>query len=119
MLICDANVAPRHETSHTARGGFIQPSFCHWWPSRCEYGSLRSGAFDLAYVMNAPSNVDELRRVLRPGGVAVLAFTYGHHTPMYLDSAAAERFLRRAGFREIRSGRGGKGTYTLGRLPGE
>jgi ubiquinone/menaquinone biosynthesis C-methylase UbiE len=79
---------------------------------------LRSEAFDLAYVMNAPSNVDELRRVLRPGGVAVLAFTYGHRTPLYLDSGAAERFLRRAGFREIQSGRGGEGTYTLGRLPG-
>jgi SAM-dependent methyltransferase len=79
---------------------------------------LLAGVADLVYVMNAPANVDEMRRVLRPGGVAALAFTYGHHTPMYLPGAVVERALRGAGFVGIMSGVGGEGTYTIGRLPG-
>jgi ubiquinone/menaquinone biosynthesis C-methylase UbiE len=72
---------------------------------------------DLAFILNAPPNVTELRRVLRPGGVAVFAFTYGHHTPMYLDEETSIRALERGGFGDIQSGIGGEGSFILGRLP--
>jgi ubiquinone/menaquinone biosynthesis C-methylase UbiE len=78
---------------------------------------LRDHIADLAYVLNAPPTMSEIRRVLRPGGVVVFAFTYGHHTPMYLDDATARRALSRAGFVDIRRGDGGEGTYVIARLP--
>jgi ubiquinone/menaquinone biosynthesis C-methylase UbiE len=77
---------------------------------------LKDGSADLACVLNAPPNIAEIHRVLRPGGVVVLAFTYGHHTPMYLDEATCRRALARGGFPEIQSGQGGEGTYVLGRM---
>lgn len=71
---------------------------------------------DLAFVLNAPVNPPEMARVLKPGGVVVLAFTYSHHTPMYLDEPIARRALARAGFTSISSGTKGEGSWVAGVL---
>lgn len=79
---------------------------------------LQDSSVDLAYILNAPIFPEEMARVLRPGGDVVLAFTYGHHTPMYLDDATATRALRDAGFEGIETGQAGEGSWVLGHLPG-
>lgn len=79
---------------------------------------LQSATADLACILNAPLVPTEMARILRPGGVVVLAFTYGHHTPMYLDEATARDALGRAGFQELEAGQAAEGSWILGRLPG-
>jgi ubiquinone/menaquinone biosynthesis C-methylase UbiE len=79
---------------------------------------IRSSSMQLAFVLNAPVNPREMARVLEPGGIVVLAFTYGQHTPMYLDERTARAALTQAGFADIRSGAAGEGSWVLGVLKG-
>lgn len=79
---------------------------------------LLADSTDLAYILNAPLIPSEMARILRPGGVVVLAFTYGHHTPMYLEEATAREALQRAGFQQIESGERGEGSWVMGRASG-
>lgn len=77
---------------------------------------IRSALVDLAFILNAPFNPSEMARVLRHGGVAILAFTYGHYTPMYLDERTSRSALKRAGFRNFQSGVAGEGSWVMGIL---
>ena len=77
---------------------------------------IASNRADLAFVLNAPVNPPEMARVLKPGGLVILAFTWGHHTPMYLDEPAARRALSSAGFTSISSGTKGEGSWITAAL---
>jgi ubiquinone/menaquinone biosynthesis C-methylase UbiE len=77
---------------------------------------IADSSVDLAFILNAPFNPPEMARVLRPGGVAILAFTYAHHTPMYLDERTSRNALERAGFEHIQSGLAGEGSWVMGTL---
>ncbi len=77
---------------------------------------VTSSSADLAFILNAPVNPPEMARVLKPGGLVVLAFTYGHHTPMYLDEETARQALGRSGFVSIEAGTRGEGSWVAGVL---
>jgi ubiquinone/menaquinone biosynthesis C-methylase UbiE len=67
------------------------------------------GSFDLIAHSNMIPFLDEVRRVLRPGGWTVFAFSSGPDTPIWVEPATLRRELERRGFSdfaEIAAGRG-------------
>jgi ubiquinone/menaquinone biosynthesis C-methylase UbiE len=74
--------------------------------------------FDLVAQLNMPPFFSEIARVLRPGGFAILATSWGPATPFYTPPAVLERGLRRRGLEPVESGEARAGTYTVARLPG-
>lgn len=79
---------------------------------------IQTGPVDLVFILNAPFKPAEMARVLRPGGVAILAFTYSSNTPMYLDEQRSRRSLHQAGFGRISAGTSGEGSWVSGILGG-
>lgn len=77
---------------------------------------VQTESIDLVFILNAPFKPAEMARVLRPGGAAILAFTYSHHTPMYLDEQRGRSSLLRSGFGSIRTGTSGEGSWVSGIL---
>jgi ubiquinone/menaquinone biosynthesis C-methylase UbiE len=73
--------------------------------------------FDLVTMLNALIFADELARILRPGGSALIAYSSGEDTPIYVDFADLERLLTSVGLVELRHGRAGPGTWTFARSP--
>ena len=74
-------------------------------------------SFDLVTQLNVPPFFAEIGRVLRPGGFALIAASWGPQTPFYTPDPVLRRGLRRAGLEPLESGEAGKGTYFLARRP--
>jgi demethylmenaquinone methyltransferase/2-methoxy-6-polyprenyl-1,4-benzoquinol methylase len=73
--------------------------------------------FELVTMLNAFVFADELARILCPGGSAVIAYSAGESTPIYIPYADLERLLTSAGLVDLRHGRAGPGTWTFARIP--
>jgi SAM-dependent methyltransferase len=76
-------------------------------------------SFDLVAQLNMPPFFAETARVLRPGGHAVIAASFGPATPFYTPASVLRRGFKRAGLEIHAEGEGGIGTYLVARLPPE
>lgn len=76
---------------------------------------LAAGDLDLVVLSNTPIFFAEVARVLRPGGFAVVAFSLGPRTPLYLPLAEVEAGLARAGCPLVARGEAGEGEWLLAR----
>jgi SAM-dependent methyltransferase len=72
-------------------------------------------SFDLVAQLNMPPFFGEMARVLRPGGFAIVASSWGAATPFYTPDAVLERGFRRAGLEQVESGEAVAGTYFVAR----
>jgi SAM-dependent methyltransferase len=75
-------------------------------------------SFDLVAQLNMPPYFAETARVLRPGGYAVIAASWGPATPFYTPEAVLRRGYERVGLEPVHSGEAAAGTYYVTRLPG-
>ena len=75
------------------------------------------GSFDLVAQLNVPPFFGEIARVLRPGGFAVIAASWGSATPFYTPDAVLERGFRRRGMERHESGEAAHGTWFIARRP--
>jgi SAM-dependent methyltransferase len=75
-------------------------------------------SFDLVAQLNVPPFFGEIARVLRPGGFAVIAASWGPATPFYTPDRALERGFRRHGMEKFESGEAAQGTWFIARRPG-
>ena len=75
------------------------------------------GSFDLVTQINMPPFFAEIARVLRPGGHAVIAASWGAATPFYTSDAVLTRGFARHGLEPVESGTAHEGTYFVARLP--
>jgi SAM-dependent methyltransferase len=71
------------------------------------------GSFDLVVQLNVPLYADEIARVLRSGGHAVVASSLGAATPYYTPEGLLRRRLARAGIGDVTTGAAGRGTYVI------
>jgi SAM-dependent methyltransferase len=74
-------------------------------------------SFDLVAQLNMPPFFAEIRRVLRPGGFAIVAASWGPQTPFYTPDSVLERGFRKAGLDEVERGEAAEGTYFVARRP--
>lgn len=74
---------------------------------------VAAGSFDLIVLSNTPVFFREAARVLRPGGFAVVAFSHGPRTPLYLPVVEVGAGLERAGCRVIARGEAGDGEWLV------
>jgi SAM-dependent methyltransferase len=74
-------------------------------------------SFDLVAQLNMLPFFAEIGRVLRPGGFAVIAASWGPGTPFYTPEPVLRRGFRRAGLEQVASGEAGVGTYVVARRP--
>jgi ubiquinone/menaquinone biosynthesis C-methylase UbiE len=74
------------------------------------------GSFELVAQLNMPPFFAEMARVLRPGGYAIVASSWGDATPFYTPDAVLERGFRRVGLEKVESGTSGVGTFFVARL---
>jgi SAM-dependent methyltransferase len=74
-------------------------------------------SFDLVTQLNMPPFFAEIGRVLRPGGFALVAASWGPRTPFYTPDSVLRRGFRRAGLEPLASADAGEGTYFLARRP--
>ena len=74
-------------------------------------------SFDLVAQLNMPPFFAEIARVLRPGGSAIVAASWGAATPFFTPDAVLERGFRRHGITQFESGQSGAGTWSLARKP--
>jgi SAM-dependent methyltransferase len=72
-------------------------------------------SFDLVAQLNVPPFFAEIARVLRPGGFAVVAASWGPQTPFYTPDSVLERGFRKAGLEKAESGEAADGTYFIAR----
>jgi demethylmenaquinone methyltransferase/2-methoxy-6-polyprenyl-1,4-benzoquinol methylase len=75
-------------------------------------------SFDLVAQLNMPPFFAETARVLRPGGYAVIAASWGPATPFYTPEAVLRRGFERAGLEPVESGGAAEGTYYVARRRG-
>jgi ubiquinone/menaquinone biosynthesis C-methylase UbiE len=75
-------------------------------------------SFDLVAQLNMPPFFAETARVLRPGGYAIVASSWGPSTPFYTAFKALERGFRRHGLEPVKEGEAGEGTYAVLRVGG-
>jgi ubiquinone/menaquinone biosynthesis C-methylase UbiE len=73
------------------------------------------GSFDLVTQTNMIPFLDEVARVLRPGGWTVFAWTNGAGTPIYVRPELLRRELERRGFADFADVDFGAGTAMLAR----
>lgn len=73
-------------------------------------------SFELVAQLNMPPFFKEMARVLRPGGYAIVASSWGDGTPFYTPDTVLERGFRRAGLEKVESGTSGAGTFFVARL---
>lgn len=72
-------------------------------------------SFDLVAQVNLPPFFAETARVLRPGGFAIVASSYGPATPFYTSARVLRwRFLQQ-GIEPVATGSAGTGEYWVGR----
>jgi ubiquinone/menaquinone biosynthesis C-methylase UbiE len=74
-------------------------------------------SFDLVAQLNMPPFFAEMARVLRPGGFAIVAASWGSQTPFYTPDSVLERGFRKAGLEEVERGAAAEGTYFVARRP--
>jgi ubiquinone/menaquinone biosynthesis C-methylase UbiE len=74
-------------------------------------------SFDLVTHLNMPPFVREVARVLRPGGQAIVASSWGAATPFYTPKAALDWAFAKHGIEPVTAGEAGDGTFWVGRLP--
>lgn len=74
-------------------------------------------SFDLVAQLNMPPFFAEIARVLRPGGFAIVAASWGPQTPFYTPDSVLERGFRKAGLEEVKRGQAADGTYFVARRP--
>jgi SAM-dependent methyltransferase len=72
-------------------------------------------SFDLVAQLNMPPFFKQIARVLRPGGFAVVAASWGPETPFYTPDSVLERGFRKAGLEKIEAGEAADGTYFVAR----
>jgi ubiquinone/menaquinone biosynthesis C-methylase UbiE len=72
-------------------------------------------SFDLVAQLNMPPFFAETERVLRPGGFAIVASSWGPATPFYTPNAVLDRGFRRRGIEPLDAGETGPGTWWVGR----
>jgi SAM-dependent methyltransferase len=72
-------------------------------------------SFDLVTQLNMPLFFGEISRVLRPGGFAVVAASWGPRTPFYTPESVLRRGFRRAGLDQVESGGAAHGTFFVAR----
>jgi SAM-dependent methyltransferase len=74
-------------------------------------------SFDLVTQLNVPPFFSEIGRVLRPGGFALVAASWGASTPFYTPESVLRRGFRRVGLEPVKSAEAAHGTYFLARRP--
>jgi ubiquinone/menaquinone biosynthesis C-methylase UbiE len=74
-------------------------------------------SFDLVTHLNMPPFVREIARVLRPGGHAVVASSWGPATPFYTPNRALDWAFAKHGIEPLVAGEAGDGTFWVGRKP--
>jgi ubiquinone/menaquinone biosynthesis C-methylase UbiE len=74
-------------------------------------------SFDLVAQLNMPPFFAEMARVLRPGGFAIVAASWGPQTPFYTPDSVLQRGFRKAGFETVKSGEAADGTYFVAQRP--
>jgi ubiquinone/menaquinone biosynthesis C-methylase UbiE len=72
-------------------------------------------SFDLVAQLNMPPFFAEMARVLRPGGYAIVAASWGERTPFYTPPSVLERGFRKRGLQTVKVGGAGEGTYYVAR----
>ena len=72
-------------------------------------------SFDLVTQLNVPPFFAEIARVLRPGGFALVASSWGPRTPFYTPDSVLRCGFRRVGLEAFESAEAGKGTCFLAR----
>lgn len=72
-------------------------------------------SFDVVAQNNMIPFPDELARVLRPGGWAVLAFSSGPETPIWVEPPVLKRELERRGFTDFAEIAAARGVAVLAR----
>jgi SAM-dependent methyltransferase len=75
-------------------------------------------SFDLVAQLNMPPFFAEMARVLRPGGYAIVASSWGEQTPFYTPPKVLERGFRKRGLEKVMVGEAGPGSYFVARRPG-
>ncbi len=73
-------------------------------------------SFDLVAQLNMPPFFAEIARVLRPGGCAVVASSWGDQTPFYTRPALLRWKFLQHGIEPVEIGEAGAGTFYVGRL---
>lgn len=73
------------------------------------------GSFDLVVLANMIPFFAELARVVAPGGTAVLGFSGGSETPIYVPAERLRSELQRRGFTHFAEFSAGRGTALLAR----
>jgi ubiquinone/menaquinone biosynthesis C-methylase UbiE len=73
------------------------------------------GSFDLVTHLNMPPFAGEVARVLRPGGHAVVASSWGPATPFYTPNRALDWAFAKYGIEPVTTGETGEGTFWVGR----
>jgi SAM-dependent methyltransferase len=72
-------------------------------------------SFDLVVQLNTPPFFAEIARVLRPGGYAVIAASWGPETPFYTPDSVLRRGFRKVGIEQMEEGEAAQGTFLVGR----
>lgn len=74
-------------------------------------------SFDLAAHSNMIPFLDEIARVLRPGGWTLFAFSSGPETPIWVEPDRLRRELERRGFTDFAEIAAGRGVAVVARRP--
>jgi ubiquinone/menaquinone biosynthesis C-methylase UbiE len=75
-------------------------------------------SFDLVAQLNMPPFFDEMVRVLRPGGHAIVATSWADETPFFTPAAVLARGFQKRGLVTAGDGETGVGSYYVARKPG-
>ncbi len=75
--------------------------------------------FDLVALVDATPAAAETARVLRPGGLLVLAYTDRSHAPSGPRGWLLRRSLGRSGFEPLRAAEAGDGSFSVARRRGD
>jgi ubiquinone/menaquinone biosynthesis C-methylase UbiE len=76
-------------------------------------------SFDLVVQLNMPPFVGEVARVLRPGGHAVVAASWGPDTPFYTRPRLLTWKFLQHGIEPVEVGAAGAGSFWVGRRAGD